>query len=198
MRTIQLFLKRGMDFLVSLFCTVLLLPIFALISLSIVLESKGSPIFKQERIGKDGRIFKVYKFRTMVQNAEKLGNGLFVYDETDTRITKVGKILRKTSLDELPQLFNVLKGEMSIIGPRPPVVYHPYDGYDNYPKEYQKRFSMRPGITGLAQVRLRNSAGWDERIKLDIQYVEKYNILMDIKIFFQTFFAMLYSETYTE
>ena len=110
----------------------------------------------------------------------------------------MGRFLRRTSLDELPQLLNILKGDMSIIGPRPPVTYHPYDGYENYPERAKKRFEMRPGITGLAQVEKRNSASWDERIEIDVRYVEQFSLLLDLKIFFRTFLAMKYTEEYTE
>lgn len=198
MRQIQLMIKRCIDFLVSLVLIIILMPVLLLLSLAIVFESKGSPIFKQERIGYKGEVFSIYKFRTMIQNAEKMGNGLFVYDGNDKRITKVGKFLRSTSLDELPQLFNVLSGKMSIVGPRPPVTYHPYKGYECYPERFKKRFEMRPGITGLAQVKLRNSATWDERIEVDLHYVENYSLLLDMTIVFKTFFSMFYKETYTE
>ena len=134
----------------------------------------------------------------MVQNAEKIGDGLVVQTEDDPRITKVGRLLRKTSLDELPQLLNIVKGEMSLIGPRPPVTYHPYNGYENYPEKAKLRFNMRPGITGLAQVEKRNSATWDERIEIDVKYVENFSLLLDIKIFFKTFSSMKYTEEYTE
>lgn len=172
-------------------------PLFLVICLAIKVSSKGRIFFKQDRIGKDGKIFQIIKFRTMVENAEHIGDGLIVRTENDSRITKVGKILRKTSLDELPQLVNIIKGEMSIVGPRPPVTYHPYDGYIHYPETAKKRFQMRPGITGLAQVRKRNSATWDERIKMDIEYVNNFNLLLDLSIIFRTFSAMLYKEEYT-
>jgi len=122
----------------------------------------------------------------MVVNAEKIGDGLKINSENDDRITKVGKFLRATSLDELPQLWNVLVGDMSMVGPRPPATYFPYDGYDNYPDWAKKRFEMRPGMTGLTQVTVRNSVPWDERIAIDIEYMEKFNILLDIKILFKT------------
>ena len=121
----------------------------------------------------------------MIPNAEKIGDGLKVKTESDNRITRIGKILRKTSLDELPQLINVIKGEMSIVGPRPPVTYHPHK-YEEYREEQKIRFKVRPGITGLAQVRVRNSASWDERIKIDIEYVDKISFTMDIKIVLKT------------
>ena len=186
MRTLNLILKRLIDICGSLFGLVILSPLFIIIAISIKLTSEGPVIFKQERLGKDGKVFKIYKFRTMVVNAENIGDGLTIKSESDSRITKVGRILRKTSLDELPQLFNVLVGHMSLVGPRPPVTYHPYDGYNSYPNWAKKRFKMRPGITGLAQVTVRNSVTWDERIKIDNEYIDKFYILLDIKILFMT------------
>ena len=195
MRTLNLILKRLIDICGSLFGLVILSPLFIIIAISIKLTSEGPVIFKQERLGKNGRVFKIYKFRTMVVNAENIGDGLTVKSESDSRITKVGRILRKTSLDELPQLFNVLVGHMSLVGPRPPVTYHPYDGYNSYPNWAKKRFKMRPGITGLAQLTVRNSVTWDERIKVDNEYIDKFNIWLDIKILFMTIVKILNSES---
>lgn len=194
MRTLNLILKRLIDICGSLFGLVILSPLFIIIAISIKLTSEGPVIFKQERLGKDGKVFKIYKFRTMVVNAENIGDGLTVKSESDSRITKVGRILRKTSLDELPQLFNVLVGHMSLVGPRPPVTYHPYDGYNSYPNWAKKRFNMRPGITGLAQVKVRNSTTWDERIKVDNEYIDKFNIWFDIKILFLTIKSVFKSQ----
>jgi len=181
-----LFIKRCIDFFGSLFGIILILPLLIVISLSVKFTSKGPIFFRQERLGKKGKVFKIVKFRTMVVNAEKIGDGLKINSENDDRITKVGKFLRATSLDELPQLWNVLVGDMSMVGPRPPATYFPYDGYDNYPDWAKKRFEMRPGMTGLTQVTVRNSVPWDERIAIDIEYMEKFNILLDIKILFKT------------
>jgi len=186
MRKLNLFIKRCIDFFGSLFGIILILPLLIVISLSVKFTSKGPIFFRQERLGKKGKVFKIVKFRTMVVNAEKIGDGLKINSENDDRITKVGKFLRATSLDELPQLWNVLVGDMSMVGPRPPVTYFPYDGYDNYPDWAKKRFEMRPGMTGLTQVTVRNSVPWDERIAIDIEYMEKFNILLDIKILFKT------------
>jgi len=122
----------------------------------------------------------------MVVNAEHIGEGLYVSNESDSRITKVGRILRATSLDELPQLINVIKGDMSLVGPRPPVTYHPYKYYENYPDWARSRFRMRPGMTGLAQVTVRNSVSWDERIAIDVKYVEKFNLWLDFIILLKT------------
>jgi len=158
MKRINLCLKRIIDIIGSLVGLVILSPVFLVIALFIKMDSPGPVFFVQDRLGLRGRTFRIIKFRTMVVNAENIGDGLRVKSERDPRITKVGRILRATSLDELPQLINVLKGDMSLVGPRPPATYHPYDGYAKYPEWAKKRFEMRPGITGLAQVRLRNSA----------------------------------------
>jgi len=193
-RTFNLALKRIVDIFGSLVGLVILLPLMIIIAILIKLTSEGPVIFKQERLGKNGRVFKIYKFRTMVVNAENIGDGLTVKSESDSRITKVGRILRKTSLDELPQLFNVLVGHMSLVGPRPPVTYHPYDGYNSYPNWAKKRFKMKPGVTGLAQITVRNSATWDERIKVDNEYIDKFNIWLDIKILFMTIKSVFKSQ----
>lgn len=198
MKQVQIACKSIYDFIASLFGITIISPIFLLICCAIKVTDPGPVFFLQERIGKNGKTFKIIKFRTMVLNAEKIGDGLVVQTEDDPRITKIGKFLRKTSLDELPQLLNIIKGEMSLIGPRPPVTYHPYNGYENYPEKAKLRFKMRPGITGLAQVEKRNSATWDERIEIDVKYVEKFSLLLDIKIFLKTFSSMKYTEEYTK
>lgn len=184
------YFKRVLDFLLSLIAIIILSPVLLIIAIAIKIDSKGPVFFLQERLGKDGKVFKIIKFRTMVVNAENIGDGLKVKSENDDRITKVGKVLRKTSLDELPQFINVLKGDMSIVGPRPPVTYHPHK-YEEYSDEQRKRFEVRPGITGLAQVRVRNSASWDDRIKIDVEYTEKISFIIDIKIFFETFLNII-------
>lgn len=185
-RSVNLIIKRIIDFLGSLIGLIIISPILIIIALSIKFTSKGPILFKQERLGRDGKTFKIFKFRTMVVNAENIGDGLTVKSESDTRITKIGKILRATSLDELPQLLNVMKGQMSLVGPRPPVTYFPYDGYNNYPDWAKKRFTMKPGITGLTQVTVRNSVSWDERIKVDNKYIDSFNVCLDIKLLFKT------------
>lgn len=145
--------------------------------------------FLQERLGKGGEVFKIYKFRTMVKNAENKGSGIYT-SKKDPRITKIGHFLRSTSLDELPQLLNVIKGDMSLVGPRPPVPYHPYN-YKDFSDEQRKRFKVKPGITGFAQISGRNKLSWDERIKFDVEYVENYSFILDIKILFNTFLIVL-------
>lgn len=193
-RKINLFIKRLIDFLGSIIGSIVISPILIIIAILIKITSKGPIFFKQNRLGKNGKVFKIYKFRTMVVNAEKIGDGLSIKSKNDNRITRIGKLLRATSLDELPQLFNVILGQMSLVGPRPPVTYYPYDGYNSYPKWAKKRFIMRPGITGLTQVTVRNSVSWDERIKVDNQYIEKFNIVFDIKILFKTLGRIFKSE----
>ncbi len=186
MRKVNLLIKRFVDILGSFIGIIILSPLFILVAICIKVTSEGPVFFKQKRLGKDGKVFDIIKFRTMIVNAEKIGDGLTVKSEDDPRITKVGKLLRKTSLDELPQLINVLKGDMSLVGPRPPVTYFPYDGYENYPEWAKRRFDMRPGMTGLAQITVRNSVVWDKRIVIDNIYIDEFNILLDTKILLLT------------
>ncbi|WP_138374112.1 MULTISPECIES: sugar transferase [Oscillospiraceae] len=178
-------IKRPLDFVCALGGIIVLSPVMLAVSIAIKLTSEGPIFFKQERVGKNQKIFEIIKFRTMVVNAEHIGDGLKVKEDSDPRITKIGKILRRTSLDEIPQLINVLKGDMSLIGPRPPVTYHPYKvgEYDNIKKQ---RFDVRPGITGLAQAKIRNGGSWDERISYDLKYVKNITFKNDIKILKET------------
>ena len=152
-----------------------------IIAILIKIDSRGPILFKQQRCGRDKKVFTIYKFRTMIDNAVNIGSGLQMC-KNDSRITKVGNLLRKWSLDELPQLINIIKGDMSIIGPRPTLQYQ----VDQYNKFQRKRLVMKPGITGWAQVNGRNSLSWEERIKLDIWYVEHYSLWLDIKILLKT------------
>ncbi len=152
------------------------------IGLFIKLSSKGPVFFKQDRLGRNGKVFKILKFRSMIVGAESQG----VYsDSKDKRVTKIGKFLRATSLDEVPQFFNVLKGDMSIIGPRPPLTYHPWP-FEQYTDEQRKMFKVRPGLTGWAQVHGRKEVEWHKRIELNVWYVEHISFGLDIKIFFKT------------
>ncbi|MDG4850636.1 sugar transferase [Peribacillus frigoritolerans] len=194
MRILNLCIKRLIDFTGSLIGIIIISPILIIIALSIKLTSKGPVFFSQDRLGKNGKVFKIIKFRTMVVNAEKIGDGLTVKSENDNRITKVGKFLRTTSLDELPQLFNVIAGQMSLVGPRPPVTYFPYDGIGNYPEWAKKRFTMHPGVTGLTQVTVRNSVSWDDRIVVDNKYIDAFNVWFDLRILFKTMFKLVKSE----
>ncbi|MBS3946931.1 MAG: sugar transferase [Dethiobacter sp.] len=174
-----------MDFWGSLFALMLISPLFLGVAVAIKLDSSGPVFFRQERAGKDGRVFKIFKFRTMVVDAETMGAGVFVEKE-DSRITKVGKWLRDTSLDELPQLINVLLGEMSLVGPRPTLPYQ----VERYDERQRQRLLLRPGITGWAQVSGRNSLTWPEKIELDIWYVENWSLRLDIKILWQTIYVI--------
>ena len=181
------FLKRLFDIAVSGVALVLLLPVWIAVAFAIKLDSKGPVLFKQKRRTKDGRIFEMYKFRSMVVNAEGMGAGLFNY-ENDPRVTKVGKWLRSSSVDELPQLWNVFKGDLSLVGPRPCVKYELGD-FDTLNKKYKKRFEVKGGIAGLAQVKGRNENFWDEKVTYDNQYIEEFKkqgIILDIKILFMT------------
>jgi undecaprenyl phosphate N,N'-diacetylbacillosamine 1-phosphate transferase len=180
------FLKRLFDIIFSGLALIAFSPLFLILAIWIKSDSHGPVFFVQERLGKNAEVFKIIKFRTMVINAENIGDGLSVKTDKDSRITKSGRLLRKTSLDELPQLINVFLGQMSIVGPRPPVTYHPYGGIENYPGWALKRFEMRPGITGLAQVRYRNSKTWEERFQVDVEYIKEFSILLDIKILLAT------------
>ncbi|HPQ35353.1 MAG TPA: sugar transferase [Tenuifilaceae bacterium] len=184
--------KRVFDFTISLVSILVLLPFYLVISLLIKFDTKGSVFFRQNRLGKNGKVFRIFKFRTMVTNAESIGTGLFT-DGNDTRITKVGAFLRKFSLDEVPQLINILKGDMSLIGPRPPVPYHPYE-YNEYPEKYKVRFNYKPGITGWAQVHGRTNLTWPQRLELDCEYHNNFSLILDVKIVFLTIYKILKME----
>ncbi len=179
-------IKRPLDILFSVTAIILLMPVFIVIS-ALVYFNLGSPIiFKQKRTGKDGQHFDIYKFRTMLNNRD--GNGNLLPD--DVRLTKFGKWLRSTSLDELPQLFNILKGDMSLIGPRPQVVK-----FEKYYNTYQwRRHEVRPGLTGLAQVNGRNTITWNMKFDLDVKYVDSITFFGDLKIFLKTFVVVLKRE----
>lgn len=181
------FFKRVIDFVCSLILIILLSFPFLIIAILIKLTSKGPVFFKQIRIGKNGSTFKILKFRTMVVGAEKMKEGVSIISN-DTRVTKLGKFLRKTSLDELPQVFNVLAGQMAFIGPRAPAFFF-FPKYENLNDECKKRFLVKPGITGYSQVIGRNSFSWYQKIKYDNIYIDKLKklgILIDIWIAFKT------------
>lgn len=180
-------IRRFVDAVLSMIALIILSPILAIIAIAIKIDSKGPVVFKQLRIGKNGKNYYMYKFRTMVPNAQNMGTGVYSFKD-DPRITRVGKFLRKTSLDELLQLWNVVKGDMALIGPRSPVYGH-FPEYETLNDTYKRRFSVLPGITGLAQVTGRNELLWDEKVKYDniyIDKVKKYGPLFDIKILFLT------------
>lgn len=190
----QRIVKRIFDFISSLIGLIILLPLFLIVAILIKLDSPGPVFFKQTRGGKNNKYFEIYKFRTMCNNAEKMGLG-FKTNSNDSRITKVGSFLRKTSIDELPQLINIIKGEMSIVGPRPALPVQT-DNYSNYEK---KRLDVRPGVTGYAQVNGRNSLSWAQKIELDRFYVENFSIMLDMKILFKTIGVVLKpNEIYTD
>ena len=175
------FVKRGLDLIGALIITLLVLPFFILVTLFIRLDSKGDAFYLQRRVGKDGKLFNIIKLRTMLRledSFDENGDPLENYD----RITRVGKFLRKTSLDETPQLFNIIKGEMSFIGPRPTLEYQ----VEKYSERDKVRLKVRPGVSGWAQVNGRNSISWEKKIDLDIYYVENMSFLLDLKILFKT------------
>ena len=178
------FFKRVIDIFISLVGLIILSIPMLIIAIAIKCDSNGPVIFKQERVGKKGNVFKIYKFRSMCVGAEKTGSGVYS-GKGDARVTKVGKILRATSLDELPQFFNLLKGDMSLVGPRPPLTYHPWT-WDKYTDEQKRMFDVRPGITGWAQVNGRKDVEWNKRIKLNVWYVDHVSLWLDIKILFKT------------
>lgn len=181
--------KRFLDVTASFLGLVLLSPLMLAVSILIKIYSRGPVIFRQKRIGRNGKVFEIYKFRSMCVGAEKTGSGVYS-GKGDARVTRIGKILRATSIDELPQLLNILKGEMSFVGPRPPLTYHPWK-YEEY-TDFQKRmFEVRPGITGWAQVNGRKDVEWHKRIELNVWYVDHMSLLLDIKIMFMTAFKVL-------
>ena len=186
---LQRLIKSLIDrFFAGLFL-VLFSPIFLGIAIGIKKEDGGPVFFAQDRLGKNGRVFKILKFRSMVPDAMSKGSGLHI-QPNDDRITRIGRFLRKSSLDELPQLVNILKGEMSFIGPRPPVPTYP-KRYEDYEAWVLVRFQMLPGMTGLAQVSGRNDIDWYERFRYDVDYVQDWSLMKDIRIFLLTFKTVL-------
>ncbi|GKU84887.1 sugar transferase [Niallia sp. NCCP-28] len=199
-KKIYLFLKRSIDIIGSAIGLIVLGFLFLIVSILIKIEDpKGEIFFKQVRVGKNGKEFYIYKFRSMITNAEKELNKLLQYNEVDgamfkmkedPRVTKIGKFIRKTSIDELPQLFNVLKGEMSLVGPRPPLPreveeYTPYD---------KQRLLVTPGCTGLWQVSGRSNVSFNEMVELDLKYIRDRSFFYDLKIIIKTIRVMLYSK----
>ena len=182
------FIKRLLD----VFLAIILLPVLLIITFMVApfiyLEDKGSVFYNANRLGKKGKIFKMYKFRTMKENSCDIRNadGSTYNSEYDSRVTKVGKVLRRTSIDELPQILNVLKGEMSFIGPRPDLPEH----IMLYTKEEKRKLKVRPGITGYNQAYFRNSIRWKDKIRNDLYYIDNISLKMDLRIFFRTFISI--------
>lgn len=191
------FIKRLFDFLASLIAVIILSPVFLIIAIAIKINDPHGPVFyTQERVGKDGRRFRMFKFRSMVTNADELLEKLKEQNEiegamfkmkNDPRITKVGRFIRKYSLDELPQLLNVVGGSMSIVGPRPPLPYE-VDQYTDYDKQ---RLMVKPGATGMWQVGGRNALNFDQMVALDLTYINERSIWLDLKIMFETIKVMI-------
>lgn len=193
------FVKRGFDIVVSFSAMILLLPLFLVIGILIKLDSKGPIFFLQKRIGKDGKLFRLYKFRTMQVNADKELRRILARDEearkeyeinkklkNDPRITRIGNLIRKLSIDELPQLLNILRGDMSFVGPRP-YLYREIKDMKNY---YDKIITVKPGLTGLWQVSGRSDLTFEKRLKLDQEYLNNISLKEDLKIFFKTFIVI--------
>lgn len=184
----QELIKRVIDLILSFVGLIILTPFLIIIFCLIKMDSSGPVLYKQKRIGKDGREFQMLKMRSMKVESEK--GGVFS-KKGDPRVTRIGKLIRVTSIDEIPQLINIIRGEMSLIGPRPVLPYHPWE-YEKYTKEQIKRFKVRPGITGWAQVHGRKDLEWDQRLKYDVEYVEKLSFALDLEIFFLTIYKVVF------
>lgn len=181
-------IKRALDCILALLVLIVGGIPMLIVALLIRIESPGPALFRQKRIGKNGKVFEILKFRSMCVGAEHTGSGVYSGKE-DARVTKVGRIIRATSIDELPQCINILRGDMALIGPRPPLTYHPWP-YEEYTEEQKRMFEVRPGITGWAQVNGRKDVEWNKRIQLNVWYVDHVSFLLDIKIFFMTIFKV--------
>jgi len=187
--------KRLFDLFFGFLGVFFLMPVFIIIALLIKLDSKGSILFRQRRLGKDLRPFTIYKFRSMVEGAENMEGGIF-NTVGDQRVTRIGRFLRDSSLDELPQFINIIKGDMSFVGPRPPVTYELGD-LKKLSKDFKDRFRVKPGVTGLSQISGRNENTWDKKVKFDNDYIEKfykYGVLIDVKIILLTFIKVVKNE----
>ena len=178
------FIKRLLDIILSVLGIVICCIPMLIIAIAIKIDSPGPVIFKQKRLGYKGRVYEIWKFRSMCVGAEQTGSGVYS-GKGDARVTRVGNILRKTSLDELPQFFNTLVGSMSFVGPRPPMTYHPWS-WEEYTDEQRRMFDVRPGITGWAQVNGRKGVEWNRRIEMNVWYVDHTSFWLDLKIMWLT------------
>jgi len=187
--------KRLFDIIFSLIFLVVFSPLYLILSMFIKFDSRGPIFFTQSRLGKNKVVFKIIKFRTMIVGAEEMQQGIF-NEEDDPRVTKIGNFLRRYSLDEIPQMFNVLIGNMSIVGPRPAVTYE-LGNLDDLSEEFESRFTVKPGITGLAQISGRNELSWDEKINFDNKYINQLcakGLIIDIKIIYATIWKVFLAE----
>jgi len=187
--------KRIFDLVFSIIGILVLLPMLILIAVLIKLDSKGPVLFIQSRLGLNGQVFKILKFRSMIVNAEFTGTGIFNYNN-DPRETRVGKILRNYSLDELPQIFNIFIGNMSFVGPRPPITYE-LGNYDDFTPDLKFRFLLKPGITGYSQINGRNELNWNQKIIFDNEYIKdfyKWGVILDIKVILVTIYKVVKNE----
>ena len=189
------FFKRLLDIIISAVAMIFVGLVFIIVAPVIYLEDRGPVFYNADRLGRNGKIFKMYKFRSMKVNSPNLVNadGSTYNSDNDPRVTKIGRILRKTSLDEFPQFLNVLKGDMSIIGPRAHILTH-YKGYDLLDDDRKKRLTVRPGITGYNQAYFRNSVTSEEKIRNDLYYVDHLSFSLDVKVFFKTITSVLKHE----
>ena len=182
-------IKSKLDILIGSFVLLLFWPVMLITALAIKLDSPGPVIFRQERLGYKGKVFHMYKFRSMKVNSEHTGSGVYS-DKNDSRVTRVGRIIRATSIDELPQAVNMVLGDMSLVGPRPPLTYHPWP-IKEYTPEQRHMFDVRPGITGWAQIHGRKDVEWHKRIRLNNWYVNHCSFRLDVIILFRTIFKVL-------
>lgn len=181
--------KRIIDLLIAIPVLIVSIIPMAITAIAVKLDSPGPVLFKQERLGKNAKVFKMLKFRSMCVGAEKKGSGVYS-GKGDSRVTRVGRFIRATSLDELPQLINVIRGDMSLLGPRPPLTYHPWS-IEEYTDEQLHMFDVRPGFSGWAQINGRKDVEWHHRIELNVWYVRHVRFSLDAKIFFLTIFKVL-------
>lgn len=183
------FIKRFLDIILSIIGLIGMAIPMGIVAIAVKSTSPGPAIFKQERLGRYGKVYTMYKFRSMCVGAETQGTGVYS-GKNDSRVTPVGRFIRASSMDELPQLWNVLKGDMSLVGFRSPLTYHPWP-WDEYTDEQRKMFNLRPGITGWAQVHGRKKVEWNDRIAMNVWYAENCSFLLDLKILFMTVFKVL-------